>query len=116
MTTHTPEAPHANHANEGTYFSVFIALALLTIAEVLITYIPAISTPVLLAIMMLKAWLVVSFFMHLRYDNRLFSWAFWICTVTAIAIIIFLRPLGYLPGDELRFPPTDPAAIVHGEK
>lgn len=80
---------HREHPNEGVYFSVFIVLAVLTIAEVLVTYVPGLNTFLLLILMSLKAWFVVQFFMHLRYDSKIFSWTFLIpIIIGALAILI----------------------------
>jgi cytochrome c oxidase subunit 4 len=80
---------HREHPNEGVYFSVFIALAVLTVAEVLVTYVPGLNTFLLLFLMSVKAWLVVQFFMHLRYDSKIYSWTFVIpIIIGALAILI----------------------------
>jgi cytochrome c oxidase subunit 4 len=100
MTTQTEHAPATTHAeehggNEGIYFAVFILLALLTIAEVLVTYIPGLKVPLLMGIMIGKAWLVAQFYMHLRYDNKIFSWTFLIPIVVGAAATILIQPLVY---------------------
>lgn len=79
--------------NEGTYFSIFILLAVLTLTELMVTYIPGIKVPLLLGLATTKAWLVVQFYMHLRYDSRIFSWAFVIPIAIGVLITIFLQPL-----------------------
>lgn len=55
------------------YLGVFIALALLTGLEVLVTYLPVPQVPILVPLAILKAALVALFYMHLRYDRRVFS-------------------------------------------
>ena len=79
--------------NEGIYFAVFIALAILTIFEVLATYIPGLKVPLLLGLMGTKAWLVAQFYMHLRYDTKIFSWTFLIPLIVGGLITVLLQPL-----------------------
>jgi cytochrome c oxidase subunit IV len=82
-----------SHPNEGTYFVVFVTLAFLTVVELLVVYIPGLKVPLLLGLAIGKAWLVVQFFMHLRYDAKLFSWTFLIPVVSGVIITILLAPL-----------------------
>jgi cytochrome c oxidase subunit 4 len=100
MTTATDkaqaQATHAEeHGNEGVYFAVFILLAILTIAEVLVAYLPVVKVPALLGLMVGKAWLVAQFYMHLRYDDKVFSWTFLIPVVVGAVAAIVLQPLVY---------------------
>ncbi|MEP7289240.1 MAG: cytochrome C oxidase subunit IV family protein [Chloroflexota bacterium] len=78
---------------EGTYFTVFLVLALLTLVELLVTYIPVIKIPLLLALAATKAWLVVQFYMHLRYDSKVFTWALLIPVGIGLLIMIIIQPL-----------------------
>src|SRR5579862_7702577 len=87
------EAPAHKTASEGTYFAIFLLLALLTLAELTSTYIPVFKVPLLLGLMVTKAWFVVSFYMHLRYDTKLFSWIILTPTIAGLLITIFLQPL-----------------------
>jgi cytochrome c oxidase subunit 4 len=81
------------HPNEGVYFVVFLLLAILTLTELMVTYIPIVKVPLLLALAITKAWLVVAFFMHLRYDNRIFSYAMLIPVIVGTILTIILQPL-----------------------
>ncbi len=76
------EAP-AEHVREGThpgpleYIKIGLILAAITAVEVGIYYIEAIEdalVPILIVLSALKFSLVVLWFMHLRFDSRLFSW------------------------------------------
>jgi len=87
--------PHRT-PSEGTYFAVFLALAILTLTELTVTYIPIVKVPLLLALAITKAWLVIQFYMHLRYDSRIFTWAFLIPVAIATVITIFIQPLASL--------------------
>ena len=103
----TPHA-HADHAlhsdtvdlfgNEvtvpgGLYTVVFVVLAVVTIVEVLIAEsgMPnVIGFPLLSALSIGKAVLVVMYYMHLREDSRIFIWSFGVPLAMAALIIIFL--------------------------
>ncbi len=93
--THAQPETSERHASpsEGTYFAVFLALAILTLTELAVTYIPIVKIPLLLGLALTKAWLVIQFYMHLRYDSRIFTWAFLIPVAMAVIITIFLQPL-----------------------
>jgi cytochrome c oxidase subunit IV len=95
VTVKQPTEGHAHqaHATEGTYFSVFVLLAVLTVIELLVVYLPGIKVPLLLALSFTKAWLVVRYFMHLKYENRIMSLAFFAPLVIAIIVTIALQIL-----------------------
>ena len=86
-------AAEEHHPTPGQYVKVAIVLTLITAAEVAIYYIDAISSrPTLLVSMFLvmavvKFSLVVLWFMHLRFDSRLFRRLF--VTGIAFAVIVF---------------------------
>ncbi len=70
----TPNAePKTAHPN---YLGVFVLLAILTAAEVGVTYLPLPRAPILIPMAILKAALVVMYYMHLRYDRRIFTTLF----------------------------------------
>ena len=84
---------HAHdHPGEKTYVKIAVILAVLTALEVA-TY-PAEDTlgswviPILLVLMVVKFWYVAAFFMHLKFDSRLFSWVFIAGIITAAACYI----------------------------
>lgn len=70
------EHPHPGY---GEYIKIAVILAILTAIEVAIVYIEPLA-PVLLPLLLIlgiaKFALVVLFFMHLKFDNRLFSFLF----------------------------------------
>jgi len=92
---HAPEQSSTPHqrANEGTYFAIFLALAVLTLTELASTYIPFFKVPLLLGLATTKAWLVVQFYMHLRYDNKLFSWIILTPIIAGVVVTLLLQPL-----------------------
>ena len=65
-------------SNAG-YVRIAAILAAITALEVATYYIDlgALFLPSLLIMMAVKFYIVVSFFMHLRYENKLFSWVFY---------------------------------------
>jgi cytochrome c oxidase subunit 4 len=74
---HAPHAGEHKHPNASTYFKVAGILFVITIAEVWAYYIPAFVAsrafiPALLLMSLAKFVIVVMFYMHLKYDHRLF--------------------------------------------
>ena len=63
---------------------------MITAAEVAASYIDlgAIFIPLLLFMMAVKFFIVVSFFMHLRFDNRIFTWLFYTGLILAVAVYV----------------------------
>jgi cytochrome c oxidase subunit 4 len=91
--THNAEMIHEDkYPSEGTYFVVYIALAVLTVVELLVVYLPGLRIPLLAGLALSKAWLVIQYYMHLRYDSRLFSWVFLIPAVAGIILTILIPP------------------------
>ncbi|MEL6151512.1 MAG: cytochrome C oxidase subunit IV family protein [Chloroflexota bacterium] len=77
----------------GLYTVVFVVLAVVTMVEVIIAESPmpnAIGYPLLAALSIGKAVLVVLYYMHLREDSRIFAYAFGIPLGMAALISIFL--------------------------
>ena len=73
---HVGERPHPGPLE---YIKIGLILAGITAVEVGIYYIEAIEdalVPILIVLSALKFSLVVLWFMHLRFDSRLFSWLF----------------------------------------
>jgi caa(3)-type oxidase subunit IV len=58
------------------YFYVFLGLAVLTLAEVGVTYLPIPQVPVLVALAAAKVVLVAMFYMHLKTDSRWYTYIF----------------------------------------
>lgn len=70
--------PHAAPHRSANYLAIFILLAVFTLLETLVSYVtlPALKVPVLIVLALAKAILVLLYFMHLKFDSRLFSWLF----------------------------------------
>ena len=70
---------HTGHPTPATYFRVAMTLSIITAVEVGIFYIEGLGhgiIPILVILSGIKFALVVMFYMHLKYDDRLFSTAF----------------------------------------
>lgn len=77
----------------GMYSVVLGVLAVITVIEVLLSEIPfpnVIKFPILAALSIGKAVLVVMFYMHLKDDSRIFLWAIGMPLAMAALIILFL--------------------------
>ena len=99
-TTATPDAPEVHtgdehghdHPGEKTYIKIALILAVLTAAEVA-TYpaedaLGSLVTPLLLVLMTVKFWYVAAFFMHLKFDTKMFSWVFVAGIITGLGVYI----------------------------
>ena len=86
------------HPTWSTYWKVAVILTLMTVIEVWIYYIPSFVAsrafvPVLLLMSAVKFFIVVAFYMHLRYDHKLFRVLFTgplIIAMTTIVGLMFL--------------------------
>ena len=70
---------HTGHPTPLTYFKVAVTLVIITAVEVGIFYVEGLGygiIPVLAILSIVKLALVAMFYMHLRYDSRLFSTLF----------------------------------------
>jgi cytochrome c oxidase subunit 4 len=74
------------------YLLVFGILAGFTLIETLISYVQqeAIRLPVLLVLSVIKAVLVLLYFMHLKSDSKLFSYLFIGGCILAIPLILVM--------------------------
>ncbi len=92
--THSEQSRGHVLPGEGVYFAVFLLLAMLTVAELVTTYLPQFAkVPILLGLMAAKGWLVVQFYMHLRYDSRILTWSFLIPVIVGVIAALVLQPL-----------------------
>jgi len=74
------------------YLLVFILLAVFTLIETLVSYIQqqAIKLPTLVVLSVVKAVLVLLYFMHLKFDSRVFSYLFIAGCVLAVPLILVI--------------------------
>jgi cytochrome c oxidase subunit 4 len=81
------------HASTGTYLRVAAILVIVTLIEVGVFYVPAfqaVLVPLLLVLSALKFALVVMFYMHLKFDNRFFTFLFGGPLLLAVGVMIGL--------------------------
>jgi cytochrome c oxidase subunit IV len=106
MAHETSPAPGADHGHEhptwATYKWVALILTVMTIIEVWAYYIPelkasAVFVPALLIMSAMKFAIVAMFYMHLKYDHKLFRALFTgplaIAIVTLIALLFLFSKL-----------------------
>ena len=75
-------------ATDKQYIVIALVLAVVTAMEVTISYvhIGPLFLPILLILMVLKFLTVVSYFMHLKFDNKIFSFMFYAGLVLAVGV------------------------------
>src|SRR5688500_17863477 len=79
---------HHDHPGQAKYIKIAIILAVITAVEVVFSYWEAVEdflAPSLIAMSIVKFAIVVAYFMHLKFDSRLFRRLF----VAGIALAIF---------------------------
>ncbi len=87
---------HSQHPPVRTYLLVAAVLAVITAVEVSVFYLTAMApflAPTLIVLSAAKFALVVMFFMHLRYDSRIFSGLFVGPLMITIPIVLALMAL-----------------------
>jgi len=99
---HAPHGEEHAHPTWSTYWKVALILTLITVAEVWAYYIPSFVAgrgfiPTLLILSALKFTIVVMFYMHLKYDHRIFRVLFTgPLLVAAITLIGLMFLFGHL--------------------
>ena len=86
---HDPTAPDHAHPSESEYIKVAIFLAVVTAAEVAVYYVEQLEdflVPILLVFAVIKFVMVVLWFMHLRFDSRIFRRLFTIGMLLALSV------------------------------
>ncbi len=88
------------HASPGFYWAIGAILTVITAVEVAVFYIPALHpvlVPTLLVLSAAKFVLVVMFFMHLKFDSKIFSGLFLagmaLATFMTVALIVLYKVL-----------------------
>ncbi|MFN8523234.1 MAG: cytochrome C oxidase subunit IV family protein [Chloroflexota bacterium] len=93
---HAAHAVEEHHPSSGFYVTIAVILFIVTAVEVAIYYIPAllpVIAPILIVLSVVKFTMVVAFFMHLKFDHRLFTGVFVLGLAIAIALILALMAL-----------------------
>jgi cytochrome c oxidase subunit IV len=94
--THHPAPEHHDHPSDGKYIQIALILGAITAVEVAASYIDIgkVFVPLLVVCMVAKFAIVAAWFMHLRFDNSLFTRVFVSGIVLAIGVYIaFLTSL-----------------------
>ena len=92
--THDPT--HATgHAHPGAkeYIGIALVLTVITAVEVAVFYIPSLKpilVPALLILSALKFGMVAMWYMHLKFDHRIFTWLFLVGMAVATFVILML--------------------------
>lgn len=98
MASHAPahgahDAHAGHHPTPADYVRIAIILAIITLVEVFIYYLPSmrgILVPILLVLSVVKFLAVVGYFMHLKDDKRLFRLMFGAGLVLSLAVFLAL--------------------------
>lgn len=79
---------HDHGPTNKQFVTIFLILAAITAVEVLVSYldIGALFLPILLGLMMVKFLTVVLYFMHVKFDNKIFGRVFYVGLTLAIAV------------------------------
>ena len=89
-------AVHTGHPTPATYFKVAMILSILTAIEVGIFYITGLSyaiIPILAVLSIGKFALVVMYYMHLKFDSKIFSGMFFFGMFVATGVVFALMAL-----------------------
>jgi caa(3)-type oxidase subunit IV len=76
---HEEGGAHGQHPSDFTYIYVALLLSALTGIEITVSYLSGLGiagNPILIILAIMKFSLVVLFFMHLRFDSRVFRYLF----------------------------------------
>ena len=88
--THGADDLHHHEISDKTYVLIALLLAVLTAMEVAVTEISSVPDglliPALLIMMVIKFFIVVSYFMHLKHDSALFKFGFYVGLGGAIVL------------------------------
>jgi cytochrome c oxidase subunit 4 len=73
------------------YHLIFSALVVFTAIEVAVSYLPeGIKLPILLTLALAKAALVALFFMHLKYDSRLYAFLLVLGAFIVVPLVLIM--------------------------
>ena len=85
------DRPQYSHKMDLLYVKVAVVLVVLTAIEIYASYADFLDKaflPLMLGLMATKFLLVVLFFMHLRWDSKLFGRMFWAGALLAVAVYV----------------------------
>ena len=85
------------HGTPAFYAIIGLILAVITLVEFLIFYVESLGVlliPIMLILSLMKFVIVVAFFMHLRFDNKIFTYLFFagfiLAAVISVALLVLL--------------------------
>jgi cytochrome c oxidase subunit 4 len=86
---HAMSTDHSTHKPDSYYIRVALILGAITAGEVYASYADWLGKafiPLLITMMTIKFLMVVSLFMHLKFDNKIFSYLFYAGLILAILV------------------------------
>ena len=105
---HNQAAREEEHTTPQTYIRIAIILSVITVAEVVIYYIPAVRgvlVPTLIVLSLAKFLMVVGFFMHLKFDHRLYRFMFGAGMVLTLAVYLAMLAMVWTSNYMTPIPP-----------
>jgi cytochrome c oxidase subunit 4 len=99
---HGDQAEHVSHPKPSFYVAIFFILLVVTILEVFVAQEPlsgifvGMGVPLLIPLMVLalsKFLMIAAFYMHLRFDSRVFSAFFTVGMILALSMILTIMGL-----------------------
>jgi len=96
-----PSEGEHEHPGGDVYVRVAIVLAIITAVEVVIYYLPPVRgvlIPALIVLSVAKFVAVVGYFMHLKFDSRIFTWMFAAGMAITLSVFIALAAMMFTGG------------------
>jgi cytochrome c oxidase subunit 4 len=93
MSTETQSQDHEHGMSDAGYIKIALILAAITALEVSTYYVDfgPLFMPSLMIMMVVKFVMVVSYFMHLKFDSKIFSFLFY--TGLGLALFVYIAAL-----------------------
>ena len=93
MSTETQSQDHEHGMSDAGYIKIALILAAITALEVSTYYVDfgPLFMPSLMIMMVVKFVMVVSYFMHLKFDSKIFSFLFY--TGLGLALFVYIVAL-----------------------
>jgi cytochrome c oxidase subunit 4 len=93
MSTETQSQNHEHGMSDAGYIKIALILAAITALEVSTSYLDfgPLFMPSLMIMMVVKFVMVVSYFMHLKFDSKIFSFLFY--TGLGLALFVYIVAL-----------------------
>lgn len=91
VTSAEHDATAQHHPSEYTYIKIAVVLSIITIVEVAIWYMESVRSilvPALVILSLIKFVLVIGYFMHLKFDDRLLGWTFAFALIVSLAVYL----------------------------